>query len=390
MSRFRKSVVPAPVTEVTSAPAATGVEPDAQLAVSVRELNHFYGQGELRKQVLFDNRLDLLRGEIVVMTGPSGSGKTTLLTLIGALRTVQDGQLRVLDQDLHRLSAADLVRFRQRVGFIFQTHNLFDSLTARQNVRMALELGAPDAHQANTRVDALLTELGLGHRLGYKPGQLSVGQRQRVAIARALANFPGLVLADEPTAALDKQSGRDVMNLLQRTALEQQTTVLIVTHDSRVLDAADRIVNMVDGQIISDVRVKEAALVCAFLRNCPLFASLTPGTLSSVADKVQIERHPAGSVVVRQGDPGDKFYVIKSGTLEVLIEEEGEVRPGKPLGSGEFFGEIALMTGETRTATVRTQTEAELYSLGKDEFQRVLDSSDSFEAELRKVVFDRQ
>jgi len=390
MSRFRKSAPPAPVTEVTSAPAATGVEPNAQLAVSVRELNHFYGQGELRKQVLFDNRLDLLRGEIVVMTGPSGSGKTTLLTLIGALRTVQDGQLRVLDQDLHRLSAADLVRFRQRVGFIFQTHNLFDSLTARQNVRMALELGKPDAQQAQARVDALLTELGLGHRLGYKPGQLSVGQRQRVAIARALANFPGLVLADEPTAALDKQSGRDVMNLLQRTALEQQTTVLIVTHDSRVLDAADRIVNMVDGQIISDVRVKEAALVCAFLRNCPLFASLTPGTLSSVADKVQIERHPAGSVVVRQGDPGDKFYVIKSGTLEVLIEDEGEIRPGKPLSSGEFFGEIALMTGETRTATVRTQTAAELYSLGKDEFQRVLDSSDSFEAELRKVVFDRQ
>jgi len=389
MSRFKKTPPP-PTTEVTSAPAATGVEPNSHLAVSLRELNHFYGQGELRKQVLFKNQLDLLRGEIVVMTGPSGSGKTTLLTLIGALRTVQDGELRVLDRELHRLNAAELVRFRQRVGFIFQTHNLFDSLTARQNVRMALELGTPDSQQANARVDALLTELGLGHRLGYKPGQLSVGQRQRVAIARGLANFPGLVLADEPTAALDKQSGRDVMNLLQRTALEQQTTVLIVTHDSRVLDAADRIVNMVDGQIISDVRVKEAALVCAFLRNCPLFTSLTPGTLSSVADRVQIERHPAGSVVVRQGDPGDKFYVIKSGTLEVLIEEDGEIRLGKILGSGEFFGEIALMTGETRTATVVTQTEAELYSLGKDEFQRVLDSSDSFEAEMRKVVFDRQ
>lgn len=389
MSRFRKSPPPA-TTEVISAPAATGVEPDSHLAVSLRELNHFYGQGELKKQVLFDNRLDLLRGEIVVMTGPSGSGKTTLLTLIGALRTVQDGELRVLDRELHRLTAADLVRFRQRVGFIFQTHNLFDSLSARQNVRMALELGSPDLQQANARVDALLTELGLGHRLNYKPGQLSVGQRQRVAIARALANFPGLVLADEPTAALDKQSGKDVMNLLQRTALEQQTTVLIVTHDSRVLDAADRIVNMVDGHIISDVRVKEAALVCAFLRNCPLFTSLTPGTLSSVADRVQIERHPAGSVVVRQGDPGDKFYVIKSGTLDVLIEEDGEIRPGKTLGSGEFFGEIALMTGETRTATVVTQTEAELYSLGKDDFQRVLDSSDSFEAEMRKVVFDRQ
>lgn len=373
-----------------TAPAATGVAPDERLAVSVRELNHFYGQGELKKQVLFNNRLDLLPGEIVVMTGPSGSGKTTLLTLIGALRTVQDGQLHVLDRELHRLSSSELVRFRQRVGFIFQTHNLFDSLTARQNVRMALELGKHDRQLNQARIDELLSSLGLGHRLNYKPGQLSVGQRQRVAIARALANDPGLILADEPTAALDKQSGRDVMNLLQQTASEKKTTVLIVTHDNRVLDAADRIVNMVDGQIISDVRVKEAAMVCAFLRNCPIFATLTPGTLSGVADRVLIEKHPSGSVIVRQGEPGDKFYVIKSGTLEVRIEEGRTSRPIKKLGSGDFFGEIALMTGETRTATVVALTDAELYSLGKEEFQKVIETSDSFEAELRKVVFERQ
>lgn len=374
----------------STAPAATGVEPNSRLAVSLRALNHYYGHGELRKQVLFDNQLDLLPGEIVVMTGPSGSGKTTLLTLIGALRTVQEGELRVLDRNLHRLSAAQLVRFRQRVGFIFQTHNLFDSLSARQNVRMALELGKSSPRANHERVDELLTALGLGHRLNYKPGQLSVGQRQRVAIARALANSPGLILADEPTAALDKQSGRDVMNLLQQTASEKQTTVLIVTHDNRVLDAADRIVNMVDGQIISDVRVKEAALVCAFLRNCPLFADLTPGTLSSVADRVLLERHRAGSTIVRQGDAGDKFYVIKSGTLEVRLETAGETKPINTLGTGEFFGEIALMTGEARTATVVAVTDAELYSLGKDEFQRVLATSESFEAELRKVVFERQ
>lgn len=374
----------------TAAPAATGVAPDEHLAVSVRDLNHYYGQGELRKQVLFNNRLDLTPGEIVVMTGPSGSGKTTLLTLIGALRTVQEGQLRVLDHELHRLSAAELVRFRQRVGFIFQTHNLFDSLTARQNVRMALELGTPEPGWARQRIDSLLTTLGLGQRLNYKPGQLSVGQRQRVAIARALANEPGLILADEPTAALDKQSGREVMNLLQQTAAEKQTTVLIVTHDNRVLDAADRIVNMVDGQIISDVRVKEAAMVCAFLRNCAIFATLTPGTLSGVADRVLIEKHSAGSVIVRQGEPGDKFYVIKSGTLEVRIEEAGTSRVVNTLGSGDFFGEVALLTGETRTATVVALTEAELYSLGKEDFQRVIETSDSFEAELRKVVFERQ
>jgi putative ABC transport system ATP-binding protein len=385
-----RALKPQAETKPTTAPAATGAAPDALLAVSIRGLCHYYGQGELRKQVLFDNRLDLLRGEIVVMTGPSGSGKTTLLTLIGALRTVQSGALRVLDSDLHRLSPSELVRFRQQVGFIFQTHNLFDSLTARQNVRMALELGPRDPQLVHERVDSLLTALGLEHRLNYKPAQLSVGQRQRVAIARALANRPGLILADEPTAALDKQSGRDVMNLLQQTAVERQTTVLIVTHDNRVLDAADRIVNMVDGQIISDVRVKEAALVCAFLRNCPIFTSLTPGTLSGVADRVLIERHPPGSVIVRQGDPGDKFYVIKSGTLEVRIQEAGGTRVAKTIGAGDFFGEIALMTDEPRTATVVALSDAELFSLWKEDFQRVIETSDSFESELRKVVFERQ
>ncbi len=135
-----------------------------------------------------------------------------------------------------------------------------------------------------------------------------------MAIARALANRPQLVLADEPTAALDKQSGRDVVDLLKKIAKEERTTILIVTHDNRILDVADRIVNMVDGHVISDVVVSEAAVICEFLRKSDVFSALDPRTLSEVADKMGLETHPAGTVLVRQGDPGDKFYLIRSGT----------------------------------------------------------------------------
>src|SRR5215469_2643538 len=142
---------------------------DDLYAVRVRGLNHAFGEGELRKQVLFDNRLDLARGEIVIMTGPSGSGKTTLLTLIGGLRTVQVGELKVLGRDLHGLSAKELVSVRRNVGFIFQAHNLFDSLTAMQNVSMSMELKGYDRAAINERAEEMLSTLGLGKRIHYKP-----------------------------------------------------------------------------------------------------------------------------------------------------------------------------------------------------------------------------
>ena len=183
--------------------------------VEIQGVCHFFGQGELRKQVLFENTLTLNAGEIVIMTGPSGSGKTTLLTLIGALRTLQMGSLRVLGQEYRNLGPTELIRVRQQIGFIFQAHNLFGSLTALQNVRMALELHRQPTSAMNHKAEEMLTKLGLENRIRHKPYQLSGGQRQRVAIARALVNRPKLILADEPTAALDKQSGRDVVNLLQ-------------------------------------------------------------------------------------------------------------------------------------------------------------------------------
>jgi len=220
-------------------------------AVEIRQLNYFFGQGELRKQVLYDINLDLPKGQIVIMTGPSGSGKTTLLTLIGALRTVQEGSLRVLDQEIVGLSRSALVNVRRNIGFIFQAHNLFESLTAAQNVEMAVEL-LDDWGDKRQKAVAMLTKLGLAERVDYKPSALSGGQKQRVAIARALVNQPELVLADEPTAALDKQSGREVVTLMQELAKKQGKTILMVTHDNRILDVADRILTLVDGRLETD------------------------------------------------------------------------------------------------------------------------------------------
>ncbi|PLZ82742.1 ABC transporter, partial [Fischerella thermalis WC217] len=213
--------------------------------ISIQHINHYYGKGALRRQILFDINLEIYPGEIVLMTGPSGSGKTTLLSLIGGLRSVQEGSLKFLGKELYRASQTKLVNIRRNIGYIFQAHNLLEFLTARQNVQMAVELNKNISQkEAIAKAESILRAVGLGQRINYYPDSLSGGQKQRIAIARALVNNPALVLADEPTAALDKQSGRDVVELMQRLAKEQGTSILLVTHDNRILDIADRIVEM--------------------------------------------------------------------------------------------------------------------------------------------------
>ena len=220
--------------------------------IAIEKLNHYYGKGTLKKQTLFDIDLEIFSGEIVIMTGPSGSGKTTLLSLIGGLRSVQEGSLRILGQQMHGASEKQLIQFRRNIGYIFQAHNLLKFLTVRQNVQMSMELSNVSQREAISKSEAMLGVVGLGERLDYYPENLSGGQKQRVAIARALVNHPKLVLADEPTAALDKKSGRDVVELMQRLAKEQGCTILMVTHDNRILDIADRIVNMEDGYLTNN------------------------------------------------------------------------------------------------------------------------------------------
>ena len=219
--------------------------------VRLRGVGHAYGEGELRRAVLRDVDLTVGAGEIVLLTGPSGSGKTTLLTLIGALRALQDGSAVVLGEELNGASEGARVRLRRRIGFIFQSHNLLGFLTARQNVAMALEQDGSLGERARLeRAGALLAAVGLAGHEDRVPGRLSGGQRQRVAVARALAADPGLVLADEPTAALDKASGHEVVQLLRNLAKSRGVPILLVTHDPRILDIADRVVSMEDGRLV--------------------------------------------------------------------------------------------------------------------------------------------
>lgn len=224
--------------------------PISEPVISMHKLDHYFGQGKLRKQVLFDMNLEINAGEIVLMTGPSGSGKTTLLTLIGGLRSGQSGSLKILGQEMCNASPDKLVKTRRKIGYIFQAHNLHRSLTALQNVQMGLEVhGNLSRSEMRDRSTEMLQLVGLEQRINYYPDDLSGGQKQRVAIARALVSHPQIVLADEPTAALDSKSGREVVNLMQKLAKEQGCTILLVTHDNRILDIADRIINMEDGKL---------------------------------------------------------------------------------------------------------------------------------------------
>ena len=223
---------------------------DSHAAIVVEQLDHFFGIGDLRKQVLFDMNLSIAGGEIVILTGPSGSGKTTLLSLMGGLRSPQSGSLRILKTELVGASKTVAVEARRSCGYIFQAHNLHSSLTAQENVMMGLEVHGTYGRAARLdRAVEILSLVGLESRRQYYPENLSGGQKQRIAIARALVSHPKILLADEPTAALDKQSGRDVVNLMQQLAKEQSCTILMVTHDNRILDVADRIIYMEDGRL---------------------------------------------------------------------------------------------------------------------------------------------
>lgn len=219
--------------------------------VVILNLNHYFKNGSLDKQVLFDINLEINPGELIILTGPSGSGKTTLLSLMGGLRSVQEGSIRTLGKELHGASENQLVRVRRQIGYIFQDHNLLPFMTALQNVQMSVELHEDISNrQARAKSEVILKAVGLEDRLNYYPQNLSGGQKQRVAIARALVSRPKLVLADEPTAALDSKTGRAVVELMERLAKEQECAILIVTHDNRILDRADRIIHMEDGRLV--------------------------------------------------------------------------------------------------------------------------------------------
>jgi putative ABC transport system ATP-binding protein len=238
--------LPSPLALETP-PGSPGAD---RATVDVRGLSHWFGHAAMRRQVLQSVDLTIRAGEVVLLTGPSGCGKTTLLTLVGGLRQVMEGSVRVFGRELNGSSRRDRQRIRRGIGMIFQGHNLLRCLSAEQNVQMGADLLPGLGYRARRDLARQwLRAVGLADHLAKLPHDLSGGQKQRVAIARALAAHPRLLLADEPTAALDSRSGREVVELLRGLAREEGCAVLMVTHDPRILDVADRLLRMEDGRL---------------------------------------------------------------------------------------------------------------------------------------------
>ena len=218
--------------------------------ISIRSLRHSYMEGETMKEVLHSVDLDFNEGEIVIIMGPSGSGKSTLLKIIGAQLTLQEGEVEIDGCKLSGATQSDLMKIRRKLGFIFQSHHLLDSISVVQNVQLPLAFDeTATAQTSRKRALEVLETVGIAEQAFKKPSRLSGGQRQRVAIARALIRKPAIVLADEPTASLDEKSGREVVEIIRKMAKDLGVTVVLVTHDNRILDIADRIVNLVDGKV---------------------------------------------------------------------------------------------------------------------------------------------
>ena len=228
--------------------------PSSEAIVSLQGVTKVYGSGETAVTALHDVSLEARSGEVVLVMGPSGSGKTTLLTIAGALLKPTRGTVQLCGLNVTEMSETRLASIRrEKVGFIYQNFNLLEALTAFENVRLVASNGALDREALRNRSMGLLDTLGLGHRLNALPKQLSDGEKQRVAIARALAKDPALMLADEPTANLDAKRGHDVMELLRQKALEMDKAVVIVSHDYRIRDIADRVVWLEDGQLRTEL-----------------------------------------------------------------------------------------------------------------------------------------
>lgn len=221
-------------------------------AIALRGVTKEFASGDAKTLALADINLDLPYGELVLLVGPSGCGKTTLISVVAGLLDATRGEVEVLGQNLTRMRGGRKVRFRgDNIGFVFQQYNLLPALTAAENAAVPLLINGWPRAKAVAKAGELLTAVGLGARLKSYPNQLSGGQQQRVAIARALVHEPRLLVCDEPTAALDAASGRTVMDLIRKVAVQPDRAVVVVTHDSRVYDFGDRIVSMADGRIES-------------------------------------------------------------------------------------------------------------------------------------------
>jgi putative ABC transport system ATP-binding protein len=228
-------------------------------AIEIRELTKSYRTGAVVTPVLRGLNFDVAKGECLFLVGPSGSGKTTLLSILGCVLSADSGTVRLMGQDVSRMSAGELVRFRRkRIGFVFQRFHLFEGLKAWENVRLPFDLLGVSARKGKAESLRLLAMVGLEHRTEHRISQLSMGQRQRVALARALAGDPDLILADEPTASLDAETGQTAMRILKDLCGQLGKTIVVVTHDNRIYPFADRMLTLVDGRIAAQATASAA------------------------------------------------------------------------------------------------------------------------------------
>lgn len=351
--------------------------------VAIENLNHYYREGLENKQVLFDINLNIKAGETLFLTGESGSGKTTLISLIGCLRSVQEGSLKILGQELCDANEQQLMKLRCHLGYVFQHFNLLDFMTIQQNVQVSLELQEnfkPD--QARFQSRAILKEVGLGHRINAYPRELSGGQKQRVAIARALVHHPKLVLADEPTAALDSKTGREVVEVIQSLAKQQGSAILIVTHNNRILDVADRIVRIEDGKLGTGY-AEQLSLV---------LPTLTDKQLTEIAPNLELRIYPAGSTIIRQDEAAQEFYIILEGIVE-LTQEKSKEKPvflGR-MEKGDFFGQISLLQGGKQMVNchVTPDSEAKILVMDQKTFVKMMSDSKLTNAVINYQMLQR-
>ena len=338
-----------------------------EILIEAANLKHTYREGQIRTEVLHGVDLTIRGGENVFLTGLSGSGKTTLISLIGCLRSVQEGSLKILGEELRGAREAKLRKMRRRIGYVFQGFNLLDFMTIRQNVQQSLKLQDNySAKKARLLSEEILDRVGLGDRVNTYPAKLSGGQKQRVAIARALVHRPRLVLADEPTAALDSVTGREIIELFQKLVVEQNSAALIVTHNIRALENADKIFQMKDGYLGAAVR-EQLSLV---------LPKLNDKDLDDISKQSTIKVYRPGEVIIRQGDIATEFFLLVKGKVEVVREgrDEGEEILAVLQRRGDYFGEIAMLQeGARRTATVRAagSKNVEVLVMGRNEFQKI-------------------
>jgi putative ABC transport system ATP-binding protein len=291
--------------------------------VDISDLTITYDSGGYVVRPIDHLDLHVGSGELALLLGASGSGKTTLLSALAAILRPAMGTIRVGDVEVTGLRGAALTEYRRhRVGVVFQTFNLVPSLTARDNVQAPLWAAGMPGRQARARAEQLLDSVGLGERLGHRPGDLSGGQQQRVAIARALAHDPPLILADEPTAHLDYIQVEGVLGLLRELA-QPGRVVVVATHDERLLPLADRIVHL----------------------SAPAVGGPRPPE--------RLEYEP-GQLVFEQGAPSDLVYTVEDGEIEIVRQRtDGTEEPVALLGPGRYFGELGPLFGLRRSATAR-------------------------------------